>query len=454
MGEPSSSEQKIWHPFTQMARFDADPQVVVASGEGNHLIGTDGKRYVDAVSSMWAIVHGHSHPHIVEAIQRQAATLQHSTLLGATHSVAEELANRLSKHLPPELSRFFFSGDGASAVEVALKMAIQYWANKGQPEKQLIVSLDMAYHGDTAGAVSVGGVGRFRDSYGPLLFEPLRIPNPYAYRCDLCASECTLACLDPIEELLKTRGHEIAAVIVEPRVQAAAGMIVAPEGHLARVAQSCARHGVLLIADEIATGFGKTGAMFACDLEWVTPDIMTIGKGMTGGYLPMSATIAKDEIYQAFYDQTYGSASTLYHGHTFAGNPICAAAAIANLDVFEESPVLERVLERSSFLRTLLQENFGGHPLVGDIRQQGLMAGIELVRDASNKTPFDSSEGIGARVSLAARDRGVLLRPLGDVLVVMPPLSIEEDQLIQIVDSIGYGLDKVAKELGGPKSGH
>jgi adenosylmethionine-8-amino-7-oxononanoate aminotransferase len=210
----------------------------------------------------------------------------------------------------------------------------------------------------------------------------------------------------------------------------------------------------LLIADEIATGFGKTGAMFACDLEWVTPDIMTIGKGMTGGYLPMSATIAKDEIYQAFYDQTYGSASTLYHGHTFAGNPICAAAAIANLDVFEESPVLERVLERSAFLHTLLQEHFGGHPLVGDIRQQGLMAGIELVRDGSTKTPFDSSEGVGARVSLAVRDRGVLLRPLGDVLVVMPPLSIEEDQLIQIVDSIGYGLDKVGRELGGPKSGN
>ena len=436
-----------------MARFDADPQVVVSRGEGNHLIGADGKRYIDAVSSMWAIVHGHSHPRLVEAIQRQAAELQHSTLLGATHSVAEELAGRLSKHLPEELSRFFFSGDGASAVEVALKMAVQYWANKGHPEKQRIVSLDMAYHGDTAGAVSVGGVGRFRDSYGPLLFEPLRIPNPYAYRCGQCASECTLACLDPLDAMLQARGHEIAAVIVEPRVQAAAGMIVAPEGHLARVAQSCARHDVLLIADEIATGFGKTGAMFACDLEWVTPDIMAIGKGMTGGYLPMSATITTDEIYQAFADQTYGSASTLYHGHTFAGNPICAAAAIANLDVFEESPVLERVRERASFLQTLIQEHFAGHPLVGETRQQGLMVGIELVRDAASKTPFPSSEGVGARVSLAARDRGVLLRPLGDVIVVMPPLSIEEDQLIQICDAIGYSLDKVGRELGRDNSG-
>ncbi|MYK25745.1 MAG: aminotransferase class III-fold pyridoxal phosphate-dependent enzyme, partial [Dehalococcoidia bacterium] len=273
--DSAPADYPLWHPFTQMARFEREPQLVVARAEGNLLIDTAGNEYVDGVASLWANVHGHSHPHIVGAIQEQAAKLQHSTLLGITHEPAVELGRRLLPHLPGR-SRVFFSENGASAVEVALKMAVQYWANEGRPERNRIAALDMAYHGDTLGAVSVGGEGPFRDVYEPLLFEPLRF-SP--------------ASPDSLRELLESHGEEVAAVIIEPRVQGAGGIIVAPEGHIAAVRALCDEFDTLLIADEVATGFGKTGAMFACDLEGVTPDITVLGKGITGGYLPLSATV-------------------------------------------------------------------------------------------------------------------------------------------------------------------
>ena len=439
----SGSDYPVWHPFTQMARFEMDPTLVIERGEGNQLISTDGRRYIDAVSSMWSIVHGHGHPALVEAIKKQADVLQHSTLLGISHTRADELASVLTEHVPSGLTRFFFNGDGSSAVEVALKMAIQYWANIGRPDKHRIIYLDHAYHGDTIGALSVGGIARFRDPYRSLLFDATRIPSPYAYRCVMCDSKCTMACVAPLENILASRRDEIAAVIVEPRVQAAGGIIVAQEGYLARLAQICTDHDVLLIADEIATGFGKTGRMFACDLEGVTPDLMAIGKGLTGGYLPMSATITTERVYAAFYEPSPGGNRTLYHGHTFAGNPICAAAAIANLQLFQDSPVLDQVKERANFLTALFNERFTSEELVGDIRQLGLMAGLELVRDRGSGTPFDPATGIGDQVARVARDHGVLLRPLGDVIVIMPPLSIEENELIQIVDAIDEGLDAV-----------
>jgi adenosylmethionine-8-amino-7-oxononanoate aminotransferase len=428
-----------------MARFDAEPKLVVERAVGNRLISTDGREYIDGVASLWANVHGHSNGRIVEAIKAQAEHLQHSTLLGISHTPAITLADRLSHHTPPGLSWAFFSENGASAIEVALKLSIQYWANRGQPERCRIVALDMAYHGDTVGACSIGGVGRFRDTYRPLLFEPLRIPNPYRYRCPLCATftSCNLACLDPLRETLAARAGEIAAVIVEPRVQAAAGIIVAPEGHLAKVRRLCDEFDVLLIADEVATGFGKTGAMFACNLEDVIPDIMVLGKGITGGYLPLSATITTDTVYSAFYDG--GDASkTLFHGHTYAGNPICCAAALANLEIFETEPVLKRVQERADCLASLLKEHFSDHPLIGDVRQQGLMVGLELVRDRSTRQPFPATQSVGWQVCSAARDRGVFLRPLGDVVVIMPPLSIEEGELVQICEAVSYGLERIA----------
>ena len=433
----------LWHPFTQMARFEREPRLVVSRAEGNRLIDADGREYVDGVASLWANVHGHGHPHIVAAIQEQAARLQHSTLLGITHEPAIELGRRLLPHLPGR-SRVFFSENGASAVEVALKMAVQYWANQGRPERNRIAALDMAYHGDTLGAVSAGGEGRFRDVYGPLLFEPLRFANAYRYRCERCAAEpaCTDACVGSLRDLLEARGGEIAAVIIEPRVQGAAGMIVAPEGHLAAVRALCDEFDTLLIADEVATGFGKTGAMFACDLEGVTPDIAVLGKGITGGYLPLSATVTTEAVYEAFHGE---EGRKLFHGHTYAGNPICCAAALASLDLFEGEDVLARVRDRAALLGDLLAERVADHPLVGEVRRQGLMTGIELVADRETRAPLPPEREGGWRVCLAARDRGVFIRPLGDVIVLMPPLSIEEDELARICEAVAYGLDRVPR---------
>ena len=443
----ASPDYHLWHPFTQMARFDREPQLMIERAEGNRLLAKDGTSYIDGVASMWANVHGHGHPHIVEAIQRQAEQLQHSTLLGLTHEPGIELARRLVDVLPPGLTRVFFSENGASAVEVALKMAVQFWALRGRPERNRIVSMEMAYHGDTIGAVSVGGAGPFRDVYAPLLFEPLRIPNPYLYRCPRCVPAGREQCDCPaeaLEQLLTERGGEIAAVIIEPRVQGAGGMIVAPDGQLARIRRACDAHDVLLIVDEVATGFGKTGAMFACDLEGVTPDLMALGKGITGGYLPLSATVATDAIYEAFYDA--GDSQKLFHGHTYAGNPICCAAALASLDLFEQEDVLGRVRDRAALLETLLAERFQDHPYVGEVRQQGLMVGLELVADRATREPFAADAMTGWQVCLAARDRGVFIRPLGDVVVLTPPLSIEEDELTRITEAVTYGLDRATAQ--------
>ena len=436
----------IWNAFTPMARYDSEPRLVIDRAEGNRIIDRDGREYIDGVASIWAIVHGHGHPHIVEAIRRQAERLQHSTLLGAAHSPALELTQRLAAHVPGGLTRFFYSSDGASAVEAALKMALQYWVNTGRPERRRFAVMEMAYHGDTLGAASLGGEGPFRKPYESAMFEPLRFANPHPRGCGLCSPEggCSLACVGSLERLLDERGGEIAAVIVEPRVQGAAGIVVAPEGHLARVADLCRSHGVLLIADEVATGFGKTGAMFACDLEGVSPDIMVLGKGISGGCLPLSATVASDRVYDAFHDpDDYGK--TLCHGHTYGGNPIACAAALASLDIFEHEPVLARVGDRAAFLGERLREVLGEHPLVGEIRQQGLMAAVDLVADRASRRPLPASEQTGWRACMKARDRGVFVRPIGDTVVVMPPLSIEEGELSRICEAVRYGLDSVAR---------
>ena len=437
----------VWHPFTQMAVFDAEPSLVIARGEGNRLITTEGQALIDGVASLWCNVHGHGRPEIVRAIQEQAAALQHSTLLGLSHERAIELAARLPGILPPGLTRSFFSENGASAVEVALKMAVQFWRNRGRPERGRIVAMEGAYHGDTIGGLSVAGPGPFRDPYAPLLFEPLRFAGMDAFHQEgkPTLREATEASLASLRRLLEGHAHEVAAVIIEPRVQGAAGMIVAGEGHLAALRRLCDEYEVLLIADEVATGFGKTGAMFACDLERVTPDIMVLGKGITGGTLPLSATVTTEAVYESFYDAS--GAHTFYHGHTYAGNPICCAAALANLDVFAAEDVPSRVRARAALLASLLSERFDDHPLVGEIRQQGLMVGLELVRDRDTAAAFPAAERVGAAVCLRARDRGVLLRPLGDVVVIMPPLSIREGELAQICEAVAYGLDAIPDAL-------
>lgn len=435
----------VWHPFTPQSVWFADDAPVIDRGEGMELIDTDGNRYIDGVSSLWVNVHGHSHPTIVEAIVEQTQRLQHATFLGLTHAPGVELAERLVALAPGGLSRVFFSENGAAAVEVALKMAFSYWRNRGQ-ERSRFVRLRDAYHGDTLGAVSVGGIERFHDAYRPLLFETVEVPNPYHYRCPdghLTHAECGQACADALDAALQREGDAVAAVVIEPLVQGAAGIITAPEGYLARVAEITRDHGTLLVADEIATGFGRTGRMFACEHEGVEPDLMTLGKGLTAGYLPLSATLASEEIFEAFLGEPHEH-RTLYHGHSYSANPITCAAALANLDVFEAERTLERAQANAEALERLLKP-LADHPYVGEIRQRGLMVGIELVADRATKQPFDESLQMGARVARVARPMGAIIRPLGDVVVLMPPPAIDEPTLERLVSITAAAVEEATR---------
>ena len=432
----------VWHPFTPMSVWLDDDAPVIESGEGCYLIDTDGNRYIDGVSSLWVNVHGHGHPRILGAMKDQIDRLQHATFLGLTHPPAIELAERLVAIAPGQLSRVFFSENGAAAVEVALKMAFSYWRNRGEPRTRF-VRLHDAYHGDTLGAVSVGGMDRFHETYRPLLFETAAVANPYCYRCPLGKEypSCGIACADELEHVLRREGDNVAAVVVEPLVQGAAGIITAPDGHLARIAEIAKAHGTLLIVDEIATGFGRTGTMFASERENVAPDLMTVGKGITGGYLPLSATLATEEIFDAFLGRPEEH-KTLYHGHSYSANPICAAAGLANLDVFDDERTLETLQPKIELFERLLKP-LRDHPHVGDVRQRGFMAGIELVRDKTTKQPYDEAEQMGARVCTAARPRGAIIRPLGDTIVLMPPLAIDHDTLRTLVDVLAGSIDEI-----------
>lgn len=437
----ASDFSHVWHPFTPHATWFADDAPIIERGEGCWLIDTDGNRYLDGVSSLWVNTHGHGHPHIVAAIQAQAAQLQHSTFLGLSHPQGIRLAERLTAIAPAGLTRAFFSENGAAAVEVALKVAFAAWKHRGQ-DRPLFVSLDEAYHGDTIGAVSVGGMELFHETYRPMLFETARIPSPNCYRCPLGlrVESCNLACADALDAVLTANRGKVAAVITEPLVQGAAGIITAPDGHLRRIAEIARRHDTLLIVDEIATGFGRTGAMFACDLEGVQPDIMTVGKGITGGTLPLSATLATEDLFEAFLAPPEAG-KTLFHGHSYAANPIAAAAANATLDLFEREQTLTAVQDRIAELALLLKP-LADHPHVGVIRQRGLMVGIELVEDRATKAPFDPALTIGARVTRAARAHGVIIRPLGDVIVLMPPLVISSDELELLVRATSAAIDE------------
>ena len=442
----------LWHPFTAQADWaNADP-LIIDRGDGVHLYDLAGNRYLDGVGSLWCNVHGHRHPALDEAIRDQLGRVAHSTLLGVSHPPAIELARRLAERAPEGLTRVFFSDDGATAVEVALKMAFQYWRQKAEPEpaRTRFVALGGAYHGDTIGDASLGGVDRFREMFSPLLFEPLRAPSPYPYRYvgGPGLPDCRTAALQELERVLLDHRGEIAAVVVEPLVQGAAGMIVHPEGYLRGVRELTRKHYTLLIADEVAVGFGRTGSLFACDREGVSPDFLCLAKGLTGGYLPLAATLTTEAIYSAFF-ATAAEGKTFYHGHTYCGNPLGAAVALANLRVFDEERTLERLPPKIELLRSRLSA-MRSLPLVGDVRQCGLIAGIELVADKATKAEFPWAEQVGARVCRLARTRGLLIRPLGDVLVVMPPLAITVEQLGEMLDIMADSIRAVATELRGP----
>ncbi|MBT7254103.1 MAG: adenosylmethionine--8-amino-7-oxononanoate transaminase [Planctomycetaceae bacterium] len=433
--------EHVWHAFTQMANYEP---LIIDSAIGCLLTDIQGNTYIDAVSSLWCNVHGHQHPVINAAIRKQLDQVAHVTSLGMSNPTTIQLAKRLVDISPDGLNHLFFSGDGSSSVEVAMKMAFQYWQQKGgpQPNKTKYIALGNAYHGDTLGSVSVGGVQRFHEMFKPLLFDVLRIDSPDTYRLPANLSQpqdATQYYLSQLESLLQQHHSTIAAMIIEPVVQGAAGMIMQPAGYLVGVRQLTKKYNVLLIADEVAVGFGRTGAMFACDHENIQPDLMCLAKGLTGGYITMAVTLATTEIWNAFLGD---SAHTFYHGHTYGGNPLAAAAAIANLDIFESEQTMVNVHARTAQLANLLKPLMD-HPHVGDIRQRGLIVAIELVSDKEQKTPFENLGATGTAVCKAALEQGVWLRPLRDTIVIMPPLSISKTEIIKIVASVEHALHQV-----------
>ena len=436
----------VWHPFTQHSVWNRRQPLIIVRGEREFLIDAGGRRYIDGHSSLWCNIHGHNHPHINRAITDQLGRLAHSTLLGLTSPPAVLLARRLVEIAPPGLSRVFFSDDGSTAVEVACKMAYAYWHHTGYPGRCEFVALRNAYHGDTLGAVSVGGIDLFHGLYRPLLFTTHFVPPPYCYRCELGRrpDTCGLACAEEVDRVLRERAGRVAAVVLEPRMQCAGGMIAAPAGYLRRVAAICRAHDVLLIADEVATGFGRTGRMFACEHEGISPDLLCVSKGLTGGYLPLAATLAADRIYEAFLGPV-DSGRTFYHGHTFTGNALACAAALANLELFDRENTLEALAPKIERMRRGL-ERIAAKAFVGDVRQCGMLAGIELVADKAARTPFPYGRQIGAQVCARAVGHGVILRPLADVIVLVPPLSIAMESLDRLIDVVDRCIDEVLIE--------
>ncbi|MBL9124630.1 MAG: adenosylmethionine--8-amino-7-oxononanoate transaminase [Planctomycetaceae bacterium] len=431
--------EHVWHAFTQMAEYEP---LIIERAQGCRLTDIHGNEYLDGVSSLWCNVHGHRHPRIDAAIRAQLDRVAHTTLLGASNSQTIRLARRLTELAPAGLNHVFYSDSGATAVEVAIKLAFQYWRQcpTPRPEKTCYAALGDAYHGDTLGSVSVGGVARFHQMFGPLLFETVQIPAPDLYRLPpgVTRHGALAYYLERAEQVLAAHHQRLAALVVEPLVQAAAGMLVHPPGYLRGLRELTRRYGVLLIADEVAVGFGRTGKMFACEHEDVAPDLLCLAKGLTGGYLPVAATLATDELWNAFLG-SYSESRTFFHGHTYGGNPLGAAAALASLEIFTAEKTLEavqpKIVRLAEHLARLAQ-----HPHVGDVRQCGLIAGIELVRDRTAQTPYDWAEQRGLAVCRHARGNGVLLRPLGNVVVIMPPLAISLDELDQIALAVEQGI--------------
>jgi adenosylmethionine---8-amino-7-oxononanoate aminotransferase len=433
----------IWHPFTQMKEWVEETPVIIAEGRDCFLKDIYGRWYLDGVSSLWVNIFGHRKKEIDEAIKEQADKISHSTLLGLSNVPAIKLAEKLVQILkssfnphPSSLTKVFYSDNGSTAVEVGLKMAFQYWKQKGIEGRHAFVSLKNGYHGDTIGAISVGGIDIFHQAFGPLLFNSYKAPSPYCYRCELGKTypECSLSCLGELDKILYAHSGEIAGLIIEPLIQAAGGMITSPPGYLRGVRELCSKYDIPMIADEVATGFGRTGKMFACGHEQVLPDIMCVSKGITGGYMPLAVTLATDDVYNAFLGD-FKDLKTFFHGHSYTGNPLACAAALACLDLFESEKVLEGLQSKIELLDDWLRELLT-LPHVGDARHAGFMAGVELVRNKKTKEPYAWEEKVGWKVAYHARDNGVFIRPLGNVIVIMPPLSISGQNLKRLLEVI------------------
>ncbi|MCJ7451683.1 MAG: adenosylmethionine--8-amino-7-oxononanoate transaminase [Steroidobacteraceae bacterium] len=431
----------VWHPCTQMKDHEWLPMIPIARGEGVWLHGYDGRRYLDAVSSWWVILFGHSNPRISSAVATQLGRLEHVMLAGFTHEPAVQLAERLVGIAPQGLSRCFFADNGSSAIEVALKMSFHYWRNVGRTGKRRFITLSNSYHGETLGALAVGHVELYREIYQPLLMDVITVPSPDAYGREPGQSEADHArrMFAVMEETLARHADEVCAVIVEPLVQCAGGMRMYDPVYLKLLREACDRHGVHLIADEIAVGFGRTGTMFACEQAGISPDFMCLSKGLTGGYLPLSVVLAGERVYEAFYDE-YSQLRAFLHSHSYTGNPLACAAALATLSIFDE----DRVIERNRALAGHLGERCAALaelPHVAEVRQRGMIVAVELARDGNRNTPFDWQERRGLRVYRHALEHEALLRPIGNVVYFMPPYVIEPDQINALVSTARAGIE-------------
>lgn len=446
----NNDRKYVWHPFTQMKYYQREKPLIIESGDGYFLKDIYGNNYIDGVSSLWVNIHGHRKKEIDNAIKKQLKKIAHSTLLGLANVPSIEFATKLVKITPKNLTKVFYSDNGSGAVEIALKIAFAYWQQKGVKSKTKFLSLKNAYHGDTVGAVSVGGIDLFHKKFKQLLFKTYQAPSYYCYRCEFISMkkrremkfqkssffvdrpDCNFQCLEKLKDIMKKHNKEIAGFILEPLVQAAGGIIVSPKGYLSEAKKLCERYNILLILDEVATGFGRTGKMFACFHEEVNPDILILAKGITGGYLPLAATLTTKEIYNEFLGE-YKEEKAFFHGHSYTGNQLCCSAAIANLEIFEKEKVLEKLQNKIKILHEGLKE-FVDLEYVGNIRQCGFIAGIELVKDKKNLLPLDKVTVI--RLCLEMRKYGLIIRPLGNVIVLFPPLSIKTSDLKKMLNII------------------
>jgi adenosylmethionine-8-amino-7-oxononanoate aminotransferase len=442
-----ADHRHLWHPFTQMSDWLREEPLIVDAAEGPYLVDTLGNRYLDGVSSLWCNVHGHRVPEIDRAVADQLGRLAHSTLLGLASTASIECAEELAAIVPRGLTRVFFSDAGATAVEIALKMAFQHHQLRGDVQRTEFVALRGGYHGDTVGAVSLGGIDLFHRLFQPLLFDVHHAPQPYCYRCPLGKSwpGCAMACADEVERIFAARPGRIAALVLEPVMQGADGMIAQPPGYVRRMRELCDRHGALLVCDEVATGFGRTGTLWAVEQDGVVPDILTLAKGITGGYLPLAATVTSERIFESFLGP-YEEQKTFFHGHTYAGNALACAAATASIRLLRERQVIQGLPAKAEALaRALAPAQRLAH--VGDVRQRGLMVGIELVRDRATKEEYAYGLRVGHQVILEARKLGAILRPLGNVVVLMPPLALDVARLEELAAIALASIERVTTRV-------
>jgi len=429
----------LWHPFTQMHDWMAEEPCIISRADGNFLIDVQGRKYLDGVSSLWCNVHGHRKKELDDAVRAQLERISHSTFLGLSHVPGIQLAEKLITIAPKGLQRVFYSDNGATAVEIAMKMAVQYWQLKGEKRRTQIASLAESYHGDTVGSMSMGYSETFHRFYKSLLFPVLRITPPHLFRYHqrMTEADALNAAIKQAEDQLTANQNTLAALVIEPLMQGAAGMWSHPADYLRALSDMCRRNGILFILDEVATGFGRTGKMFACEHASVTPDILCLAKGITGGYLPLAATLTTEEIFSAYLGE-YKEFKTFFHGHTYTGNPLGCAVALANLEVFAKENTIENMQARIAYLSKRLTDEFLQLLHVSDVRQWGYMVGVELAEDKAARKNYAPEQRIGYKVILEARKRSVMIRPLGDVIILMPPLSITDAELAALLDVV-YG---------------